>query len=68
MPVVYVRGYGTGYQAENYVSGYLAEANSVVTVTLRRAGEVVARTFGRSDASSGSFSIYLRDRYGYGMP
>ncbi len=65
VPVVYVRGYESGYSAENYVSGYVAEAGVVITVTLRRDGEVVARTFGRSNGSDGSFSIYLRDRYGY---
>jgi len=67
IPVVYVRGYESWYSAENMVSGYAAEAGVVVTATLKRGGNTVVVAYGRSDASTGRFSIYLRDQYGYNV-
>ncbi|HNT78434.1 MAG TPA: PKD domain-containing protein, partial [Anaerolineae bacterium] len=65
LPIVYVRGYENGYQSENYVSGYAAEAGALITATLRRGTAVVATTYDWSNASTGQFGIYLRDVYNY---
>jgi hypothetical protein len=58
VPVIYVRGYSNGYSRDNRVSGYVAESNAPVTVTLKRGGSSVTTDNTTSD-SNGYFSVYL---------
>jgi len=58
VPVVYVRGYSDEYNQDNFVSGYVADPNVPVTVTLKRMSSTVD-TYYATSGSSGDFYAYL---------
>ena len=62
-PVVYVRGQSDRYQADNYVSGYAPQGDTLVTLNLKRGTATVATAYRRVD-SNGWFEVWFRDAYG----
>jgi len=62
-PIVYARGYSYRYANENFVSGYAAQGNILVTLNLKRGGTVIATAYRMTD-DYGYYYVYLYDLYG----
>ena len=62
-----MRGEDCGYQADDYVSGYVSLANAPVTLLLKRGGGVVATVYARS-GSDGYYWGRFADAYGNAAP
>jgi len=62
-PIVHVRGSSSSYVNENYVSGYAAQGNILVTLNLKRGGAVIVTAY-RMANDDGYYYVYLYDLYG----
>jgi hypothetical protein len=61
-PVVYVRGDSNGYRSDNYVNGYVAQGDVLVTLNLKRDGKTIAGAYDQAD-DNGHFSVNFFDTY-----